>query len=164
MAGRLVTFHLERHWCGLDVGAVQEVVDFEGVTRVPLAPGVVVGLANLRGRIVTVLDLRRALELPPNDDGDRRKAVILDHSGGTLAVLVDRMSGVVEVSEELFEPPPETLRGPVREKILGAFKLADGLLLELKLQGILEAVELSQQPLLEEGGVGSPVPAGPDAG
>ncbi len=140
MVRRLVTFHLDRHWCGVDVENVQEVVSFHGVTRVPLAQEAVVGLANLRGHIMTVLDLRRTLELLPLQGDPSRKAVVLDEADGSIALLVDGVAGVVEVSEEDFEPPPETLRGPVRERILGAFKLPDGLLLVLNLPGVLEAV------------------------
>ncbi|NOZ93412.1 MAG: purine-binding chemotaxis protein CheW [Acidobacteria bacterium] len=140
MARRLVTFHLDRHWCGIDVETVQEVASFNDLTRVPLAQDAVVGLANLRGHIMTVLDLRRTLELGPMDGAPSRKAVVLDDADGSIALLVDRAAGVVEVSEDDFEPPPETLRGPVRERILGAFKLPDGLLLVLNLRGVLEAV------------------------
>lgn len=140
MARRLVTFHLDRHWCGVDVETVQEVASFDGLTRVPLAQDAVVGLANLRGHIMTLLDLRRTLELRPLDGAPSRKAVVLDEPDGSIALLVDRVAGVVEVSEDDFEPPPETLRGPVRERILGAFKLPAGLLLVLNLRGVLEAV------------------------
>lgn len=138
MAKQLMTFFVDRLWCGVDVAKAQEVVTFEETTPVPLAPTEVVGLANLRGRIVAVLDLRRLLELEAREGGASGHGVVLTGPSESIALLVDRAGGVVTVSQGDFEPPPETLRGSLREKILGAFKLAEGLLLELNLERLLQ--------------------------
>ncbi len=138
MGKQLMTFFVDRHWCGVEVAAVQEVVTFQELTPVPLAPVEVAGLANLRGHIITVLDLRRLLELEARDAGSSRHGVVLSGPAESVALLVDRSGGVVLVSPEDFEPPPETLRGSIREKILGAFKLSEGLLLVLNLERLLQ--------------------------
>jgi len=138
MARQLMTFFVDRHWCAVDVAAAQEVVTFEELTPVPLAPVEVAGLANLRGHIMAVLDLRRLLELEAQEGCPSGHGVVLSSPAESVALLVDRSGGVVTVSPEEFEPPPETLQGSIREKILGAFKLAEGLLLVLNLDRLLQ--------------------------
>ncbi len=146
MARRLMTFYVGRHWCGVDVEAVQEVVTFAGLTPVPLAPAEVAGLANLRGHIMTVLDLRRLLELGEAGAGSPGYGIVLG-GGQAVALLADRPGEVAAVADEDFEPPPETLQGSVREKILGAFKLPEGLLLVLNLERLLRVrVERRARP------------------
>ena len=98
------------------------------MTKVPLAPEVVSGLINLRGQIVTAVDLRRRLELQPNPEGVASMNVVVRSEDGAVSLLVDEIGDVVEVEENTFEPPPETLRGSVRSMILGVHKLQDRLL------------------------------------
>jgi purine-binding chemotaxis protein CheW len=109
------------------------------MTRVPLAPPVVRGLINLRGQIVTALDLRRRLELPDRPEGQLPVNVVIRTDDGAVSLLVDEIGDVVTVSEESFERPPDTLRGPARDLILGAHKLSDRLLLALDLGRVLDA-------------------------
>lgn len=107
---------------------VQEVIHFVQMTPVPLAPDVVSGLINLRGQIVTAIDLRRRLELEPLPDGSLPMNVIVRSEDGAVSLLVDEIGDVVEVEEESFETPPETLKGTVRTVILGVYKLKDRLM------------------------------------
>jgi purine-binding chemotaxis protein CheW len=101
------------------------------MTRVPLAPKVVRGLINLRGQIVTAIDLRRRLELPERPAGRLPMNVVVRDDEGALSLLVDEIGDVVEVQEDAFERPPEMLDGVARELIHGAYKLKDRLLLVL---------------------------------
>jgi len=116
---------------GVDVTGVQEVLREQRVTRVPLADAAVHGLINLRGQIVTALDLRPRLGLPPRTDGGPGMTIVLRHDDGPVAVLVDEIGDVLEVDADACEPPPETLQGPARELLPGAYKLPDRLLLLL---------------------------------
>jgi purine-binding chemotaxis protein CheW len=125
------TFYVAGHYFGLDVLKVQEIIRYQEMTRVPLAPPVVRGLINLRGQIVTSIDLRRRLELPDRPADQLPLNVVVHIDDGAVSLLVDEISDVLEVSEKLFEPPPETLQGTVRELIRGAYKLQDRLLLIL---------------------------------
>ena len=135
---RLCTFYLDGMLFGIDVDAVQEVLRFQAMTPVPLAPRVVAGLINLRGQIVTALDLRRRLELPERPPEMLPANVVLRSSAVGASLLVDAVGEVVEVDDVAFEPPPETTRGVARELILGAYKLPERLLLLLDLKKTLE--------------------------
>jgi purine-binding chemotaxis protein CheW len=126
--------------CGLPVDRVQEVVRHERVTPVPMAPPGVRGLINLRGRIVTAVDLRQRLGLPDSSD-DASMHVILRDDDGAISLLVDRVGDVVTVSESDWEDPPATLRGVARRRLKGAYKQRDGLLLVLDLDDVLDVGE-----------------------
>jgi purine-binding chemotaxis protein CheW len=125
------TFYLDGHYFGLDVLTVQEIIRYQVLTRVPLAPPVVRGLINLRGQIVTSIDLRRRLNLPERPADQLPLNVVVQTDDGAVSLLVDEIGDVLEVSDNLFERPPETLNGTARELIRGAYKLPDRLLLIL---------------------------------
>lgn len=128
------TFYLDKLLFGLELKTVQEVIRSLEVTQVPLAPPVVSGLINLRGQIVTAVDLRHRLEMEPRPVGVPAMNVVVRSEDGAVSLLVDEISDVVEVEESTFEPPPETLRGAVRTMITGVHKLNDRLMLVLDTQ------------------------------
>ena len=125
------TFTLDSHTFGVEVMRVQEVIRPQGMTKIPNADAVVEGLINLRGQIVTALDLRRRLELPAREHGQQPMNVVVRTADGGLSLLVDAIGDVVDVDEAAFEPCPDTLSGVARELIVGAYKLQDRLLLVL---------------------------------
>jgi purine-binding chemotaxis protein CheW len=127
------TFLLDGLLLGVEVTRVQEVICFEPITRVPLADAVVRGLINLRGQIVTALDLRRRLALQPQPADQEPMNVIVQTSAGPFSLLVDKIGDVLEVDEGDFERLPETVQGVARELIRGAYKLLGRLLLILDL-------------------------------
>src|SRR5262245_54412999 len=102
------------------------------MTRVPLAPPVVRGLINLRGQIVTALDLRRRLEMPDRPADLLPVNVVVSTADGAVSLLVDEIGDVLQVPEAAFEPPPDTLRGAARALIRGVYKTDDRLLLILE--------------------------------
>lgn len=134
------TFHLDKFLFGVEVLRVQEVIRSLDFTRVPLAPEVVSGLINLRGQIVTAIDLRRRLELPPRPAGEKPMNVVIDTGDGAVSLLVDTIGSVITVDESEFEKPPETLMGSARDLILGAYKLKDRLLLALDIDRVIQGV------------------------
>src|SRR5262249_54896970 len=128
------TFFVDGHYFGLDVRKVQEIISYQEMTAVPLAPPVVRGLINLRGQIVTALDLRRRLELHDRPAGQLPLNVVVHTDDGAVSLLVDEIGDVLDVPGTAFERPPETLLGPARELIRGAYKLEDRLLLILDIE------------------------------
>ena len=140
----LCTFWLGEHCFGVDVLDVQEVIRFQEVTAVPLAPAVVVGLMNLRGQIITTCDLRRRLDLGDRDDTSRPMNVVVRTPDGPTSLLVDRIGDVVDVDPAMFEPPPPTVTGPARDLIVGAHKLSDRLLLELDVDLVIDRMVLDE--------------------
>src|SRR6266849_2149660 len=112
------TVYLDQLMFGVELQKVQEVMRYLELTPIPLAPHVVSGLMNLRGQIVTAIDLRRRLELEDRPEGSLPMNVVIRSADGAISLLVDTIGEVVEVDEQSFEPPPETLQGKVREVIL----------------------------------------------
>jgi purine-binding chemotaxis protein CheW len=125
------TFYLDRLFIGIEVRKVQEVIRYQEMTKVPLAPSVVEGLINLRGQIVTAIDLRRRLNLPPRPEGALPLNVVVRTDEGTVSLLVDEIGDVLDVDPEHFERAPETVRGIGQELLLGVYKLKERLLLIL---------------------------------
>ncbi len=143
---RFCTFWLGELYYGVDVLRVQEIIGHQELTRVPLAQPEVRGLINLRGRIVTALDLRRRLGLGAAPDGLRPKGVVVRTDDGVVSLLADEIGDVLEVEESAFERPPETLAGEMRELIQGAYKLPGQLLLVLDPDEVLEVPAAAARP------------------
>jgi purine-binding chemotaxis protein CheW len=130
-AQQFCTFFVDGLYFGVDVQKVQEVIRYQDMTRVPLAPREVRGLINLRGQIVTAVDLRRRLSLGERPEDQLPMNVVVRNDDGVVSLLVDEIGDVLDVEEDTFEPPPETLDGIARELIRGTYKLEGRLLLEL---------------------------------
>ncbi|HXK26879.1 MAG TPA: chemotaxis protein CheW [Candidatus Binatia bacterium] len=128
---QFATFYLDKLLFGVEVAKVQEVIRYQEMTRVPLASSVVTGLINLRGQIVTALDLRRRLAMPEREAEKLPMNVVVRTGEEAVSLLVDEIGDVLEVEDQTFEAPPETLQGVARELIRGAYKLKDRLLLVL---------------------------------
>ena len=139
----LCTFHLGELFCAIEVDRAQEVRPAQEMTRVPLAPPAVRGLINLRGQIVAAIDLRRRLGLGERADARPSPNVVVRSGREVMSLLVDEVGDVLEVDEAAFEPPPETLQGPARALIRGAYKLDDRLLLLLDID---RALDLADEP------------------
>jgi purine-binding chemotaxis protein CheW len=117
------TFYLDKLLFGVELQRVQEVIRALEMTKVPLTPGVVSGLINLRGQIVTAVDLRRRLELDPRPLGLLAVNVVVRTEDGPVSLLVDEIGDVIEVGETTFEPPPATVPRSVQTMITGVHKL-----------------------------------------
>jgi len=147
--------NVERQYCtftigdgryGVDVMKVQEIVRQQAMTRVPLAPPEVRGLINLRGQIVTAIDLRRRLGIADLALGEAAVNVVVTTEEGAVSLLVDEIGDVAAVPESAYEPPPETMQGPARGLITGAYKLEDQLLLVLDADRAVDLVGAPTKP------------------
>ena len=134
------TFVVDGLYFGIEVLQVQEVIRFHEMTRVPLSSPAIEGLINLRGQIVTAIDLRRGLELSDRPEGTLPMNVVVRTSDGAVSLLVDEIGDVLNVDADSFERPPETLTGIARELITGVYKLKERLLLVMDTE---KAVNLS---------------------
>jgi purine-binding chemotaxis protein CheW len=136
------TFVLDGHLFGVPVASVQEVLKQQEVTPVPLAAREVSGLINLRGQIVTTLDLRTRLGLPARADGSSSVSVVVRGAdGGPVSLVVDQIGDVLEAEESLLEPPPDTVPADVRELVMGICKLDDRLMLLLDTERAVAVTE-----------------------
>jgi purine-binding chemotaxis protein CheW len=128
---QLSTFFVADLFFGVDVLRVQEVLRFQQMTRVPQAPEVIEGLINLRGQIVTAIDMRRRLRLPPRAGDQTPMNMVVRTEDGAVSLLVDEIGDVLDVDAGTFERPPENIDPAARELVRGVYKLKDRLLLVL---------------------------------
>lgn len=135
------TFLLEKLLFGVQVDRVQEVLRPQPITRVPMAPAGASGLLNLRGQIVTAIDLRSRLDLPRAKDEDALMNVVIRTGVDSVVSLqVDSIDEIVTVNESTFERAPDTLDRKVRRLITGAYKLDTTLLLCLDVDKVVGLV------------------------
>src|SRR4051794_21646867 len=137
---QLATFTLAEHLFGVEVSRVQEVLRYQPSTKVHLAPDAIGGLMNLRGQVVTSVDLRRRLALAPRGEGAEPMNVVVRVDGEVVSLLVDAIGDVVTVGEDVFEAPPSTLSARERDLITGAYKLQDRLLLALDIDRAVDVL------------------------
>jgi purine-binding chemotaxis protein CheW len=139
VALQFCTFHVGNHLLGIEVAQIQEVLRRTPVTPVPKTPPAISGLINLRGQIVTAVDLRRLFRIDVNGATDAPNMLILDQGSELRSLVVDAVGEVVSVEAGDFEEPPDTLRGESRNLIRGAYKLKDRLLLVLDVAHTMQA-------------------------
>ena len=132
------TFHIGDLLFGIDVMRVQEVLRYQEMTKVPLAPDVVRGLINLRGQIVTAVDLRQRMNLQPLSDDKLPMNIVVRSAEGVVSLLVDEISDVLEVHKSAYENPPHNLPIEQRNLIEGLYKLDEQLLLVLDIERVLQ--------------------------
>jgi purine-binding chemotaxis protein CheW len=135
--GRLCTFYLDRLWFGIAVERVYEVIRLPAVTRVPLAARAVAGLINLRGQIITVIDLRLRLTVEERPAGMIPVNVVARSENATVGLLVDEIGEVVDASESAYEIAPDNLPAEFRELVPGVYKLPNCLLHVLDLDKVV---------------------------
>jgi purine-binding chemotaxis protein CheW len=136
-AGLILTLGVAAQACGVPVMAVRDVLAPPPITPVPLAPPAVAGVMNLRGRVVTAVDLRRRLGLPPRPDGAAPVGIVVEHRGELYALLADSVGEVatLPVAERLPNPP--TLEAGWRAVSLGVQRHGASLLIVLGIERVL---------------------------
>jgi len=132
------TFSVDNLFFGIEVLRVQEVLRYLEMTSVPTAPEVIEGLINLRGQIVTAVDMRRRLGLPKRTDGETPMNMVVRSEDGAVSLLVDEIGDVLEVRADDYEPPPDNMSREQRELIQGVYKLDGRLLLVLDTERVLQ--------------------------
>lgn len=126
---QICTFRLGKLLLGIDVLSVQEVIKCPLLTPVPLAPDAIEGLLNLRGQILTAIDLRRQFELENEDDELSGRMLIIIRTGSEeVALLVDSVGEVIDVTSETFEEVTANIPESVRPYLVGVHKLENTLL------------------------------------
>jgi purine-binding chemotaxis protein CheW len=132
-----VTLTVADQLCGVPVTAVRDVLGEQPITRIPLAPPEIAGSLNLRGRIVTAIDLRRRLSLPPAPPGTPRMSVVAEQGGELYALLVDQVSEVMTLPASSFERNPPTLAPVWAAHSTGIYRLQGRLMVVLDVARVL---------------------------
>jgi purine-binding chemotaxis protein CheW len=136
--GEFVSITVAGQLFGIPVLQVQDVLGPQRITRIPLAPSEVAGSLNLRGRIVTAIDLRTRLRLPALPEGRSGMSVVVDHGGELYSVIVDSVGEVLKLSAESVERNPATLDAIWREVSAGIYRLDKNLLIVLDVARVLD--------------------------
>jgi len=145
-SSQLATFFVADLFFGVDVLCVQEVLRFQPMTSVPQAPKVIEGLINLRGQIVTAIDMRRRLQMPPRGGDKPPINVVVRTEDGAVSLLVDEIGDVLDVDRATWERTPESLNSCARELIRGVCKLRERLLLVLDTDKTVEIAAAVDSP------------------
>ena len=133
-----VTVWIADQLFGLPIARVHDVFILERLTRVPLAPPQIVGVLNLRGRIVTAIDMRRRLALPPSEKGEKRMAVGIEHHGESYGLLVDSVGEVLKVSAASRDANPVNLDPCLARVADGVHRLDGRLMVILDISRVFE--------------------------
>lgn len=123
---------------------VQEIRSFTPVTRVPNAPPYVLGVMNLRGNIIAVLDARTRFEIEPQPDEENTVVVVVQVQGKTFGLRVDSVSDVADVPVDQIQPPPPVASDATQKFLSGLVQLGDRVLILLNLPEIFDLNALSQ--------------------
>lgn len=124
---QFATFHVGELFFGIEAIRVQEVLRYQEMTPIPLAPPAIRGLINLRGQIVAAVDTRCALGLPPSGNNEPMN-IILQTDDGPISLLVDSIGDVLEVPQTSYAPVPENVPSHQRDVIAGVYRLKDRLM------------------------------------
>jgi purine-binding chemotaxis protein CheW len=136
----LSTFHVGDFYCGIHTKEVIELTKDLEVTPVPLAPPSILGLLNLRGQIVTAIDMRVRLSCERKEISSDSIGIFYKHSGSFFSFIVDRVNEIIELEEKDFEPPPSNLTGPALNFVAGVYKMPGRLLLVLDPQKLITGI------------------------
>ena len=135
---RYATFYLNGICFGVPIEKVQEVLEYQRITPIPLSASVLPGIINLRGQILTTIDLKTRLSLSSSEVAGGQMMIVVRTSEGPINLLVDKIGGVLDVDPELFEKPTETLKPSVRAVTSHVCKLEAQLLLVLDTERVIQ--------------------------
>jgi len=133
-----VTMTIEDQLFGIPVLQVQDVLGPQHINDVPLAPKEVAGSLNLRGRIVTAIDVRKRLGLPPRPDGDAGMSVVVEHGSDLYSLIIDAVGEVLSLPASAYESNPSTLDDVWRDVTDGIYQLEDKLMIKLDVDHLLD--------------------------
>lgn len=140
---QLVVFKIGKEEFGVDIKQVREIVRLVEITRMPKAPAFIEGVVNLRGQIVSVIDLAKRLDLPSSPRDDFTRIIVIEIESNTVGMVVDSVSEVLRLSMKDIEEVPALIETGVPEHyIRGVGKLKDRLLVLLDLSKVLTYEEI----------------------
>lgn len=134
---QFVTLTIEGQLFGVPVLSVQDVLAPQKITPIPLAAEGIAGALNLRGRIVTAIDVRRRLNLPPRGKDDDCMYVVVEHGAELYSLTIDSVGEVLSLPVDRFEKPPATLDARWREVCGGVYRLDEELLVVLDVNNLI---------------------------
>lgn len=134
---QLVVFKLGREEYGVSILQVQEIKRITEITRVPHSPDYIKGVMNLRGSVLPVIDLKKRLNLPPEEYTDDTRIIIIKVEEITVGMIVDAVSEVTTIDQSNIEPPQAVVGGIAADYLSGVGKLENRLLILLNTDAII---------------------------
>lgn len=134
----LVSLHLDDQLVGIPVRQVQDILGPQKITRVPRATPEIAGVLNLRGRIVTAVDLRTRLGMPPAPDRNQQMSIVVEHHQELYSLLIDQVGEVLNAPASRFESDASALSAEWRDMSTGVFRLDERLLVVLDVGRVLD--------------------------
>ncbi len=139
---RFLTFHLGKESYGLEIRHVTEIIVLQEITKVPDLPEFIIGVVNLRGNVISVMDMRKRFHLEPKEYDDRTCIVVVNIKDIAIGLLVDTVNEVMNIPEEQVDPPPKTHSGIKSNYIMGMGKVENQVKILLDIEKILYEEEL----------------------
>ena len=136
---QIATFHVGNLLLGVNIDVVQEINRQLDVTRVPHAPDTVLGVINLRGEVVTVVDIRTLLGMPKRNITDKCRCVVIHSREELVGVLVDRVADILPIPQNEIDPAPANIDGVEGKFFHGVHALEHGVVVLLDVEQLLEA-------------------------
>lgn len=140
-ARELLTIVIGDQIFGIPILQVQDVLGAQKVTRVPLAPKAIAGSLNLRGRIVTAIDMRACLGMEPREAANKGMSVVVENQGELFSLMIDRVGDVMNLPYSSYEKNPATLNAQWRSMCQGIYRLKDKLLVVIDVPRLLEGLQ-----------------------
>lgn len=149
---QLVAFRLAKEIYGIDIAAINEIIRPQEVTHVPRSAEDLEGIINLRGKIVPIVNLRRRLGLPDNEEADgggtlasSRRVIVVNYDGSLVGLEVDSVVGVLRLPETLIEKPAEMVESVDSEFVLGVGKHQEELIILLNVETVLKPSDAAER-------------------
>jgi len=143
MEGMYLTFDLASEGYGLEIRHVTEIIGIQPITAVPDLPDHVIGVLNLRGKVIPIIDVRRRFKLAHREHDDRTCIVVVNVNDNSVGLVVDKVSEVITIPASEIEPPPATGRRG-KNYIAGMGKIGQKVKILLDIEALLEDEELEE--------------------
>lgn len=141
---KYLTFHLGNEDYGIEIRHVIEIVVMQDITEVPDMPEFIIGVINLRGQVISVMDIRKRFKLEAREYDDRTCIIVVRINDISVGIIVDTVNEVINIPENQVDPPPRTHSGIKSGYIKGMGKIGDKVKILLDIEKILYEDELEQ--------------------
>ena len=142
-AGQFLTFKLNNTMYGIEIGKVREINRMSAISSVPDAPEYVSGVLNLRGTVISIVDLRKKFHLQSSEVNNETCIIVIDTSSGTLGVIVDSVEAVISLVDAQIDSSPITQIG--QDSVRGIAKLENDLILLIDLYSSFEQNQVGEK-------------------